>query len=117
MDDDFNTPEALAALQGLANELNKAKAQDPAKASRLVAELRHLGGVLGLLKRDPEAFLRAGKSGASGLSAAQIEALIRARAEARKAKNFKESDRIRDELLAQGVVLEDGPQGTTWRRR
>ncbi|MET0657481.1 MAG: cysteine--tRNA ligase [Steroidobacteraceae bacterium] len=119
MEDDFNTPEALAALQVLANELNKVKAQgDTAGAVKLAAELRQLGNVLGLLKRDPEAFLHAGKNVSdSGLSDAQIEALISARAQARKDKNFKESDRIRDELLAQDVVLEDGPQGTTWRRK
>jgi cysteinyl-tRNA synthetase len=117
MDDDFNTPEALAALQMLANELNKAKAKgDHATAAKLAAELRHLGGVLGLLKLDPEEFLRAAKAG-DGLSDVQIEELIRARTEARKNKNFKEADRIRDELQAQGIVLEDGPQGTTWRRK
>jgi cysteinyl-tRNA synthetase len=118
MDDDFNTPEALAALQVLANELNKAKSQgDTATASQLAAELRHLGNVLGLLKREPEQFLRAGKSSDDSLSDADIEALIQARTQARKSKNFKESDRIRDELLAKGVVLEDGPQGTSWRRK
>ena len=114
MDDDFNTPEALAALQVLASELNKAKAAAP----QLAAELRYLGNVLGLLKLEPEAFLRAGKSASdTGSSDGQIEELIRARAQARREKNFKESDRIRDELLAQGVVLEDGSQGTTWRRK
>ena len=120
MDDDFNTPEALAALQMLANELNKVKAQgDATAAARLAGELCQLGNVLGLLKRDPEVFLRAGKSASdSDLNDAQIEEQIRARAQARKDKNFKESDRIRDELLTQGIVLEDGAQGQTrWRRK
>jgi cysteinyl-tRNA synthetase len=123
MDDDFNTPEALAALQGLANELNKAKAQgEGATASQFAAELRKLGQVLGILKLEASAFLRAAKNGnaeaaTSGLSDAMIEALIEQRKQARRDKNFKESDRIRDELVNQGVILEDGPQGTTWRRK
>jgi cysteinyl-tRNA synthetase len=76
--------------------------------------LRRLGGILGLLQREPEEYLRAG--GAGGLSDAEIEVLIQRRLEARKARNFAEADRIRQELKAQGVLLEDGPGGTTWRR-
>jgi cysteinyl-tRNA synthetase len=86
----------------------------------LAAELKSLGGVLGLLQLAPEDFLRkakAGDSAQSGLTDAQIEQLIAARAAARAAKNFKESDRIRDELAAGGVLLEDKPdKTTTWRR-
>jgi cysteinyl-tRNA synthetase len=121
MDDDFNTPDAIAALQTLATEVNRAKsAGDSALASALAAELKSLAGVLGLLQLAPEDFLRKAKSAdsaQSGLTDAQIEQLIAARTAARAAKNFKESDRIRDELAAAGVVLEDKPdKTTTWRR-
>ncbi|MFP5382065.1 MAG: cysteine--tRNA ligase [Gammaproteobacteria bacterium] len=108
MDDDFNTPEAIAVLFDLASEANRGDAA----AARL---LRALGGTLGLLQRDAEVFLKAGVA-AGGLDEAAIEGLIAARQTARKAKNFAESDRIRDELAANGVVLEDGAGGTTWRR-
>src|SRR5688572_20434490 len=102
MDDDFNTPDAIAVLQTLATEVNRAKsAADTATASALAAELKSLAGVLGLLQLAPEDFLRKSKAGEgaqSGLTDAQIEQLIAARTAARAAKNFKESDRIRDEL-------------------
>jgi len=127
MDDDFNTPEALAVLQALARELNVAKAAgETARARSLAAELRRLGGVLGILTDDPERWLKFRPARALDESAAaadarpeaaEIEALIAARSAARKARDFKESDRIRDELVVRGVVLEDGPQGTIWRFR
>ena len=114
MDDDFNTPEACAVLFDLASEVNRQKS--PA----LAAQLRALAGVLGLLKRDAQAFLQAtpgaGEAGGDGVSGAAIEAQIAARIAAKKAKNFAEADRIRSELLATGIVLEDGAHGTTWRR-
>lgn len=110
MDDDFNTPEALAVLFDLAAEVNKAR--DPAQAGLL----RELGGVLGLLQRDPEEYLQAGPAGDEGYAPEQIQALIEERLAARKARDFKRSDAIRDELKGAGIVLEDGPQGTTWRR-
>lgn len=109
MDDDFGTSEAVAVLFELAGEVNKSG--DLALA-RL---LKDLGGVLGLLQRDPEAFLQ-GEAGSDGLTAEQVEALIQARKDARVAKNWAESDRIRDELTAAGIVLEDSAAGTTWRR-
>ena len=110
MDDDFATPEAVAVLFDIANELNRNK--DP----KLAAQLKGLGGVLGLLQRDPVVFLQAGPVVADGLSAAAIDEKVGARNTAKKAKNYVEADRIRDELKAAGIVLEDGPQGTTWRR-
>jgi cysteinyl-tRNA synthetase len=118
MDDDFNTPEAVAVLQGLARELNsKRDAGDTHKAKLIAGELRALAGVLGVLRLPPEQWFRAGVAVAGGLSDTDIDARIAARLEARKAKNWSESDRIRDELAAAGVILEDKPGGlTTWRR-
>jgi cysteinyl-tRNA synthetase len=124
MDDDFNTPEALAELQGLAKQINIAKsAGDARKASELAAEMKALAVVIGVLDLDPEIYLRKAARKDDGesaavveLSDADIDSLIAQRVAARKGKNFKESDRIRDELTAKGIVLEDGPQGTTWRR-
>jgi cysteinyl-tRNA synthetase len=112
MDDDFNTPEALAVLFELTNELNRNR--DVVVAGKLVA----LAGLLGLLQRDPEAYFQGGPvaQGGDGLSADKIDALIAERQAVRKAKNFKRSDEIRDELKAAGIVLEDTAQGTTWRR-
>lgn len=109
MDDDFGTSEAVSVLFDLAGEVNKSKDQALARL------LKDLGGVLGLLQRDPEAFLQ-GDSAEGGLSAEQVEALIQARKDARAAKNWAESDRIRDELTAAGIVLEDSAGATTWRR-
>jgi cysteinyl-tRNA synthetase len=117
MDDDFNTPDAIAALQTLATEINRAKsAGDTATASSFAAELKKLAGVLGLLQAAPETFLQKAV-GASTLSDADIERLIGERKAARTGKNFKEADRIRQELTDAGIVLEDKPDGTTkWRR-
>ncbi len=115
MDDDFNTPEALAVLFDLVREINRLRGDDEAAAASLAAELRRLGSVLGILQDDPDAYLRAGGSD-DGLSDAEIDALIQRRMEARKAKDWAEADRVRDELQGAGILLEDGPQGTTWRR-
>ena len=109
MDDDFNTPEAMAALFDLANEVNRSG------SLQLAAQLKALGGVLGLLQRDPQAFLQCG-AGRGGLDDAVINAQIEARITAKKARNFAEADHIRKELLEAGVVLEDSTTGTTWRR-
>lgn len=113
MDDDFNSPEACAVLFELAREVNRLRDTDAAAAAGLAARLRELGSVLGVLQLEPEAFLQAGAEGK--VNAAEVEALIAARLAARAAKNWAESDRIRDQLTAMGVVLEDGKGGTTWR--
>jgi len=104
MDEDFGTPEAVAVLFDLAGEVNRSKS--PAAAGLLKA----LGGHLGLLQADPQDFLKAG----AGLDEAAIQAQIAARAAAKAAKNFAEADRIRNDLLAQGIVLKDSAAGTTW---
>jgi cysteinyl-tRNA synthetase len=111
MDDDFATSDAVAVLFELAAEVNRSG------SAELAAQLKGLAGILGLLQRDPEAYLQGGPAAEGEISAEQVEALILARAEARKAKNFAESDRIRDELLKNGIVLEDSAQGSSWRRQ
>ena len=113
MDDDFNTPEACAVLFEMAREINRLRDGDAAAAAALAAQLRSLAEVLGVLQLPAEEFLQAGAG--SGVDAVRVEALIAERLAARAAKNWAESDRVRDQLLAMGVVLEDGKGGTTWR--
>lgn len=115
MDDDFNTPEALAVLYELARDINRAdKAGETEVAAGLAGRLRELAAILGLLQDNPEKFLQGFAQ--DGLTDAEIEVLIQARADAKKAKDFGQSDKIRADLLAQGIILEDSRQGTTWRR-
>ncbi len=109
MDDDFDTVQAMAVLFELANEVNKTQNAD------LATCLKHLGGTIGLLQRDPTEFLQGG-SVSDGLSNGEIEALIEARKQARADKNWAESDRIRDVLAAENIILEDKSGVTTWRR-
>jgi cysteinyl-tRNA synthetase len=109
MDDDFNTPEAVAVLFDLATEANRTR------SSRTAAQLRALGGLLGLLGRESEAFFRSGRA-QDGVSEAEIAKSIAERNEARIARDFRRADGIRAALLEKGVVLEDNPRGTTWRR-
>ena len=116
MDDDFNTAGGVAAMQDVGTELNKAKeAGDPDRAGALAAALREMGGVMGILQEDPESWFKH-VDGGGDLSDADIDGLIESRNQARADKDWAEADRIRDELAAAGIVLEDGPAGTTWRR-
>ncbi|MGF1679742.1 cysteine--tRNA ligase [Photobacterium minamisatsumaniensis] len=115
MDDDFNTPEAYSVLFDMARETNRLKTDDVAAASALGARLRELADILGLLAQEPEAFLQGGAGEDDDV--AEIESLIQQRLDARAAKDWAAADDARDKLLAMGIILEDGPQGTTWRRK
>jgi cysteinyl-tRNA synthetase len=113
MDDDFNSPEACAVLFELTREINRLRDTDQQAAAGLAARMKELAGVLGVLQLQPDAFLQAGAAGK--VDGAAVDALIAARLQARAEKNWAESDRIRDQLSAMGVVLEDSKGGTTWR--
>ncbi|RUR34757.1 cysteine--tRNA ligase [Vreelandella andesensis] len=113
MDDDFNSPEALAVLFDLARELNRAKSESPEKAQRLAFELTRLAAVLGLLQQDPQTFLK-GNQRQVALSEADIETKIAQRKEAKANKDFAQADAIRDELASMGIILKDSREGTTW---
>ncbi|MFC0268495.1 cysteine--tRNA ligase [Kushneria aurantia] len=110
MDDDFNTPEALAVLFELVREINRRQGEDPTAAAVLAFELQRLGSVLGLLQYAPRDFLQGG----SDIDEAEIERQIEARNAARREKNFAEADRIRDALAARGIILKDSRDGTSW---
>ena len=114
MDDDFNTPEALAVLFDLANQVNRLREKDNSAALQKAAVLKKLANVLGLLEADAEQFLQTGAG--ESKNGADIDALIEARNAARENKDWAEADRIRDELDAMGIVLEDKDGKTVWRR-
>ncbi len=114
MDDDFNTPEALAVLFDLANQVNRLRAEDPAAALKKAAVFKGLANILGLLTADPEQFLQAGATAED--DGVDIDALIVARKTARENKDWAEADRIRDALDAMGIVVEDKDGKTIWRR-
>ena len=116
MNDDLNVPEAYSVLFDLARDLNKHKSQGDAgaeEAGKLAAVLKGIGGILGFLQCDPEAFMQSGNDD----EVAEIEALIKARNDARAAKDWGAADAARDKLTAMGIVLEDGAGDTTWRRQ
>ena len=110
MDDDFNTPKALAVLFELAHEINQRRAKNDDSAGSYGVMLKKLGAALGLLQQNPEQYLQ------GDVDHSDIDALIQARLQARKDKQWGESDRIRDVLSRLGVVLEDTKDGTTWRK-
>lgn len=111
-----STPEAYSVLFDMAREVNRLKTEDAAAANAMAAHLRKLAAVLGLLEQEPEAFLQSGAQ-VDDAEVAEIESLIQQRLDARKAKDWAAADAARDRLNEMGIVLEDGPQGTTWRRK
>jgi cysteinyl-tRNA synthetase len=114
MDEDFNTPEALAGMYDLARELNVAARHDKALARRLAADLKGLGAILGILGDDPRTYLQGGEANAD--ENAWIDSMIEARKDAKRNRDFGRADAIRSELLARGIVVEDTREGTSWRR-
>ena len=116
MDDDFNTAEALAVLFDVTRELNRQKNDQSDEAGQTAALLIQLSELLGLLSDDPESFLKGGTGERDGLDDDAIDKLIAQRNQAKADKNWADADRIRNELQEMGIVLEDSPQGTIWRR-
>ncbi|UZH08060.1 MULTISPECIES: cysteine--tRNA ligase [unclassified Halomonas] len=115
MDDDFNTPEALAVMFELAREVNRAKQQEqPIEAAKLACELKQLGSILGLLQQSPQTFLKGTQQQSMPLSESEIETKIAQRIEAKANKDFAQADAIRDELANLGIILKDSREGTSW---
>ena len=116
MCDDFNTANAMAVLFDLVRDINRAKTENPEYANSLASLLKYLAGIIGLLQDDAETYLKSQVSGAAGLADQVIEKMIQQRLDARKNKDWSEADRIRDELVDAGISIEDGADGTRWRR-
>jgi len=117
MDDDFNTPLALSVLFELAREVNSLKERNDPAVVKAGLMLKKLGGVLGILQDDPESFLKGGSASGDEGGDAEIEALVKERNDARARKDWKVADAARNKLQELGIVLEDGPNGTVWRRK
>ncbi len=117
MNDDFNTRVALAGMYDLVKAINTAAKTDQAKAISLVAELKAMADILGILQEDAVVFLQGGSNNSDDLSSDAIEALIEERIQAKKDKQYDRADEIRMQLDAQGILLEDSREGTTWRRK
>ena len=117
MDDDFNTPLALSVLFELAREVNSLREKSDPAAVKAGLMLKKLGGVLGILQDSPESFLKGGSSSGDEGGDAEIESLVKERNEARARKDWKAADAARNKLQELGIVLEDGPNGTVWRRK
>jgi cysteinyl-tRNA synthetase len=113
LEDDVNTPEAIADLFGLVKEVNKAT--ETARKRALAEQLRAGAWLLGLLTQDPASWFGTGAASGSG-DDAEIDSLVKQRDALKRQRNFKEADRIRDQLTARGIVIEDTPQGARWRR-
>ena len=116
MCDDFNTANAMAVLFDLVRDINREKTENPEYANSLASLLKYLAGIIGLLQDDAETYLKSQVSGAAGLADQVIEKMIQQRLDARKNKDWSEADRIRDELVDAGISIEDGADGTRWRR-
>jgi cysteinyl-tRNA synthetase len=116
LEDDFNTANAIAVMFDLARDINRVKSEQQGAQHALASLLRYLGGIIGLLQADADDFLKSGGGQGAGLSDVAIDELIEQRLQARADKNWADADRIRDELNAAGIVIEDGANGTRWRR-
>jgi len=116
LNDDFNTASAIAVMFDLARDINRAKSEQQGAQHALASLLRYLGGIIGLLQADAEDFLKSGSGQGAGLSNVAIDELIEQRLQSRADKNWADADRIRDELVAAGIIIEDGANGTRWRR-
>lgn len=115
MEDDFNTREAVTLLHEIAHEINKTGDVGSERSILLASTLQGLGGILGLLQDNPATFLQSGKTG-TGLGNEQVQQLIEERALAKQQKDYARADNLRDQLVSQGIILEDTPKGTLWRR-
>ena len=117
MEDDFNTPKAIAVMHKIAHEINRLQDKSSAKAIQLASMLKFLGKILGLLQEKPEQYLQSSITGEiNGLSNEQIEDLVLQRKQSRKSKDFVEADRIRSLLSENKIILEDAGDHTTWKR-